>query len=112
VVSVIDLTHGTLLHSWPTGGSQTMVVISNSGLLYLTGQTGGQWVTPGMTVLSSSTGATVQSYSSTGIFYGTTLGVYADLSNQIFAVSSGLSPSQTYSVALNPSGKHVMIVQT
>jgi hypothetical protein len=107
VVSVVNLANGTLLHSWPTDGSQTMVVISNSGLLYLTGQTGGQWVTPGMTVLDGSTGATVQSYSSNGSFYGTTLGVYADLSNQIFVVSSGLSPSQTYSVALNPTSGQI-----
>jgi hypothetical protein len=107
VVSVVDLTNGALLHSWPTNGSQTMVLIANSGLMYLTGQTGGQWLTPGMTVLNSSTGATVQSYSGGTVFYGSMLGVYADLSNQIFVVSSGLSPTQTYSLALNPTSGQI-----
>ena len=109
VVSVVDLTHATLLNSWPTDGSQTMVVISNAGLIYLGGQTGGQWVTPGMTLLSASTGATVQTYGGAGtaVFYGTMTAAYADLSNQIFVVSSGLSPTQTYSVALNPTSGQV-----
>lgn len=105
VVSVVDLVHATLLSSWATDGSQTFVVISNSGLIYLGGQTGGQWVTPGMTVLNANTGATVQTYGGAGtaVFYGIMTAAYADASNQIFVVSSGLSPVQTYSVALDPT---------
>ena len=99
-VSVIDLTSGTLLNTWATGGSQTMVEVSNAGLLYLSGQTGGQWVTPAFTVMNAATGATVQT-SGAGDVYGTTLGVYADVSNQIFVLSEGLSPAQIYSVTLN-----------
>jgi hypothetical protein len=105
VVSVVDLTHAKLLNSWPTAGSQTLAVISNAGLIYLSGQTGGQWVTPGMTVLDATTGATVQIYgpNGTSIFYGSMQAAYADASNQIFVVSAGLSPVQTYSVALDPT---------
>lgn len=99
-VSVVNLTNGTLLNTWATGGSQTMVVVSNAGLLYLSGQTGGQWVTPGFTVMNAATGATVQT-SGAGDVYGTTLGVYADVSNQIFVLSEGLEPAQIYSVTLN-----------
>lgn len=99
-VSVIDLTNATLLDTWTTVGSQTMVVISDAGLLYLSGQTGGQWVTPGFTVMDAATGATVQT-SNAGDVYGTTRGVYADASNQIFVLSLGLSPAQIYSVGLN-----------
>jgi hypothetical protein len=103
-VSVVDLTNATLLNSWSTAGSQTFVAISNAGLIYLSGQTGGQWIAPGMTVLNASTGATVQSYnSSIGVFYGSMQAAYADASNRIFVVSSGLSPVQTYSVALDPT---------
>lgn len=100
-VSVIDLTNAVLLNTWPTNGSQTMVLISNAGLIYLSGQTGGQWLSPAMTVLDASTGATVQSYSQNGDFYGTMHGVYDDVSNHIFVVWTGLSPVQTYSVALD-----------
>lgn len=103
VVSVVDLVNATLLNSWSTGGSQTFVAISNTGLIYLGGQTGGQWVTPGVTVLNAGTGATVQTFGNVGVFYGTMQAAYADASNQIFVVSDGLSPTQTYSVALDPT---------
>jgi hypothetical protein len=63
---VIDLALAKLLNSWPTDGSQTMVEMSNAGLIYLSGQTGGQWLTPAMTLMNDSTGATVQSYQQNG----------------------------------------------
>lgn len=103
VVSVVDLAAGTLLHSWPTAGSQTSVQISNAGLIYLSGQTGGQWVTPGMTVISASTGSTVSTLGGFAVFYGNMHGILADAKNQIFTISDGLSPSQIYSVALDPT---------
>jgi hypothetical protein len=101
VVSVIDLTAGKLLNSWPTAGAQTMVLISNTGLIYLSGQVGGQWLSPAMTVLNASTGATVQSYSQNGDFYGTMHGILVDQSNEIITAWTGLSPQQMFSVALN-----------
>lgn len=103
VVSVVDLSNATLLNSWSTGGSQTFVVISDAGLMYLSGQTGGQWTS--MVVINAGTGATVQTYS--GEFWGTMQAAYADASNQIFVVSDGLSPTQIYSLALNPTSGQV-----
>jgi hypothetical protein len=102
VVSIVDLVNAKLLNSWSTAGSQTFVEISDAGLVYLGGQTGGQWVTPGMTVLNAATGATVQTFNNVGVFYGTMQAAYADASHQIFVVSDGLSPTQIYSVALDP----------
>ena len=101
VVDVIDLNAGTLLHSWPTSGAQTMVEISNAGLLYLSGQVGGQWLSPAMTVLNGSTGSVVQSYAQNGDFYGTMRGILVDQHNEIITTWTGLSPQQMFSVALN-----------
>jgi hypothetical protein len=104
VVSVINLSTAALLHSWGTGGSQTTVQISNAGLLYLSGQTGGQWVTPGMIVMNAGTGATVTTSNGSGItFYGTMQGILADQVYKIFVVSDGLSPTQIYSISLDPT---------
>jgi len=103
VVSVVNLTTAALLNSWPTGGSQTTVQISNAGLIYVSGQTGGQWVTPGMTVLNAGTGATVATNSSGATFYGTMEGILSDQVNKIFVVSNGLSPTQIYAISLDPT---------
>lgn len=103
VVSLVDLTTGTLVHSSATGGSQTDVFLNNSGKLYLVGQTGGQWVTPGFTILNGYTGASLGT-SNLGSVYGTTLGIYSDLNNKIFLLSQGLSPAQTYAVSMDASG--------
>lgn len=100
-VSVIDLVHGTLLNTWPTNGAQTMVLISNTGLIYLSGQVGGQWLSPAMTVLNAGTGATVQSYTQNGDFYGTMRGILVDQDNEIITAWTGLSPQQMFSVGLN-----------
>ena len=101
VVDVVDLNAGTLLHSWPTSGAQTMVEISNAGLLYLSGQVGGQWLSPAMTVMDGSTGSVVQSYAQNGDFYGTMHGILVDKHNEIITAWTGLSPQQMFSVALN-----------
>jgi hypothetical protein len=101
VVSVINLSTAALLNSWSTGGSQTTVQISNAGLIYVSGQSGGQWVTPGMTVIAAGTGVTVATNS--GEYYGTMEGILADQVNKIFVVSNGLSPTQIYAVSLDPT---------
>ncbi len=101
VVDVVDLGAGTLLHSWPTSGAQTMVEISNAGLLYLSGQVGGQWLSPAMTVMNGTTGSVVQNYAQNGDFYGTMRGILVDQHNEIITAWTGLSPQQMFSVALN-----------
>jgi hypothetical protein len=102
VVSLVNLSTGILLHSSATGGAQTDVFVNNSGLVYLTGQTGGQWVTPGFTVLNGKTGATVQTANMFAQIYGTTKGIYSDINNKIFTISEGLSPSQIYAATVDP----------
>lgn len=92
-VSLVDLVTGTLVHSSATGGSQTEALISNAELIYLTGQTGGQWVTPGFTVINGRTGTTVQTDNSFAQIYGTTYGIYADAAGKIFTIGTGLSPA-------------------
>lgn len=99
VVDVVDLNAGTLLHSWPTSGAQTMVLISNSGLIYVAGQSSG-CCNESMQVLNASTGATVQNFTSYPALYQAAGGVLADSSNQIF-VSSGAV--DVYSISLNPA---------
>ena len=101
VVDVVDLNAGTLLHSWPTSGAQTMVEISNAGLLYLSGQVGGQWLSPAMTVMDGSTGSVVQNYAQNGDFYGTMRGILVDQHHEIITAWTGLSPQQMFSVALD-----------
>jgi len=102
-VSLVNLSNATLVNTSSTGGSQTDVFVNNNGQLYLTGQTGGQWVTPGFTEQDGTTGALLQT-SNVPDVYGTTLGIYSDLNNKIFFLSLGLSPTQIYAVALDSNG--------
>ena len=44
VVSLVDLVAGTVLRSTSTGGAQTDAFVTNAGVIYAIGQTGGQWV--------------------------------------------------------------------
>lgn len=102
-VSLIDLPTATLLHSSSTGGSQTEALVSDAGLVYLTGQTGGQWVTPGFTVLDGRTGATVQTFNSFASIYGTTRAILSSGAGKVFTISLGLSPSQIYGYTVDPA---------
>jgi len=102
-VSLVNLSTATLVNSSATNGSQTDVLVNNSGQFYLTGQTGGQWVTPGFTEIDGTTGATLQTANVPDV-YGTTLAIYSDLNNKIFFLSQGLSPANIYAVALDSNG--------
>lgn|GEM_PF-1083469 len=106
-VSLVNLNTATLIHSSATGGSQTAAFLTNQGQIYLTGQTGGQWVTPSFTALNGNTGAPVTvapSNTAYGDVYGNTVGVYADQLSKFFVLSLGLSPAQIYSVSLDNTG--------
>lgn len=102
VVSLVDLQTATIVNSLPTGGSQTMVEVANSGLLYLLGQTGGQWVTPSITILNGRTGASIAP-ANYYLVYGTTFGAYSDVHHKLFFLSGGLSPAQIYYITLDPT---------
>lgn len=107
VVSLVDIDSATLLHSSATGGSQTEVFVTNAGIVYMTGQTGGQWINPGVSVVNGKTGADLtatygQGY--TSYFYGTMHGVYSPIKRKAFVVSEGLSPVDIDYFALDANG--------
>lgn len=95
-VSLVDLDSATLIRTMPTGGSHTEVLTSNAGMLFVTGQTGGQWVSPAMTSLDGRTGAQVATGGGYSSIYGTTRAVLAESMGRIYTLSEGLSPAQMY----------------
>lgn len=93
LLSIIDLESARLLNSWPTGGSQTEVALSDAGMAYLSGQTGGQWVWDGVTTINTRDGTRATSGNiGTGQMYGTVRGVYSQKLAKGFLVTEGLSP--------------------
>lgn len=93
VVSIVDLESARLLNSWPTGGSQTEVALSDAGTAYLTGQTGGQWVDEGIVALNTRDGTRTPSNNlGFGHIYGSMYGVYSQKLAKGFLVTTGLSP--------------------
>jgi len=93
-VTLVDLQTASIIRTSPTSGSQTEVMLTNSGLVYLTGQTGGQWYSPSVLALNARTGATLAGADPTGFgyFYSTMHGIYSPLNRKGYAVSEGLSP--------------------
>jgi len=104
VVSLVDMQSATLIRSSLTNGSQTMVAVTNSGLLYLLGQTGGQWVTPPITIEDGRTGNFVTpGFAPFAVSYGAMNGIYSDANNKLFVMTNGLSPSEIYDITLDPT---------
>jgi hypothetical protein len=104
VVSLIDMQTATIIRSSSTLGSQTMVAVNNSGLLYLLGQTGGQWVTPAITIEDGKTGNFLTpAFQPFAVVYGIMSGIYSDVNNKLFVIASGLSPSEIYDITLDPA---------
>ena len=101
-VSLIDLAGASLLHTSATGGSQTEVFTANSGIVFLTGQTGGQWVNPAFVAINGRTGANIVNSGFASI-YGVTRGVMSESLGRLFTLSEGLSPSQVYWTGVNVS---------
>jgi hypothetical protein len=108
VVSLVDVPSGTILKSSLTLGSQTMVQVTNAGLLYLLGQTGGQWVTPGITIEDGKTGNFITPAVNFNESYGMMSGIYSDVNNKLFVIASGLSPSEIYDIVLDPSTGNIV----
>ncbi|WMW80929.1 Ig-like domain-containing protein [Undibacterium cyanobacteriorum] len=104
IVSLIDLVNGTLIRSSSTGGAQTDVFVMNSGVVFLIGQTGGQWVDESVVALDARTGTKiVQQGGYLGMFYGTQYGILADRLNKVFLMEQGLSPADIDYFSFNPS---------
>jgi hypothetical protein len=95
IVSLVDIDSATLLRSSSTGGAHTEALVTNAGMVYLVGQTGGQWTNPAVAVVNGRTGADLTA--SLGLvyasFYGTQHGIYAASKHKAFVLSEGLSPA-------------------
>lgn len=94
LVTLVDLEAAGIIRTSATDGAQTEVMLTDSGLLYLTGQTGGQWYSPSVSALNGRTGAAVAAAETSGFgyFYSNMRGVYSQVNHKGYAVSSGLSP--------------------
>lgn len=102
-VSLVDIGSATLLHTSSTGGAQTEVFTANSGIVFVTGQTGGQWVSPAMVAIDGRTGTTIGNGGGFAVVYGTTRGVLSESLGRLFTLSDGLSPSQIYWTGVDTS---------
>jgi hypothetical protein len=108
VVSLVDVDSAILVRSSTTGGAQTEAFVSNTGLIYMAGQTNGQWTTPTVAVVNGYTGADLTAtigQSAGWNFYGTVHGVYSGLKRRAFVVSDGLSPVDIDYFDLDANGK-------
>lgn len=110
VLSLVDLQTATLVHSSPTGGSQTDAYLTNDGIAYLVGQTGGQWVNPAIVALNARTGekAAADVGYAAGTFYGTQKGIFAQSKNKAFLISTGLSPVDISYFTVDPKTSKVL----
>ena len=104
VVSLVDLDAAILIRSTATGGAQTDAFVTNAGMLYLIGQTGGQWVDQAVTVIDGRTGVNYNATLGLGpwVFYGTQRGIYAPIKNKVFLMEFGLSPADIHFFSINP----------
>jgi hypothetical protein len=95
IVSLVDVDAATLIRSSATSGAQTDAFVTNAGLIYMIGQTGGQWVDQAVGVINGHTGVNMSATLGLGpwVFYGTQYGIYAPLKNKVFLMEQGLSPS-------------------
>ncbi|WP_395404397.1 PKD domain-containing protein [Pseudoduganella sp. UC29_106] len=93
-VTLVDLQTASVVRTSATNGSQTEVMLTDSGVAYLAGQTGGQWYSPSVSALNTRTGEAIATSNVTGFgyFYGTMHGLYSPVNHKGYAVSEGLSP--------------------
>jgi hypothetical protein len=103
VVSLIDLTSATLLHSSASNGSQTDAFVTNAGIVYMIGQSSSSAVS----VLDGRTGTDLSaslglSHAASGFFYGNQRGIFAASKNKVFLISNSLSPIDIAYFTLDP----------
>lgn len=102
-VSLVDLASAQVLSTTATGGAQTEVFTSNAGILFVTGQTSGQWVSPAIVAIDGRTGSTLGNGGGFGSIYGVTRGVMSESLGRLYTLSEGLSPSQIYWTGVAPA---------
>lgn len=102
--SLVDLETSTLLRSTATGGNHTDAFVTNTGMVYLIGSSGGQWVLPYVQIYDGRTGIRNLSVrEGSGSFYGTQTGVLAGRLNKVFVMSQGLSPADIAFFSIDPA---------
>ncbi|HEX6363283.1 MAG TPA: hypothetical protein VFZ93_10025, partial [Albitalea sp.] len=112
LVSLVDVQTATLVRTSSTGGSQTDAFVTNAGVVFLIGQTGGQWVADAVVTLDGRTGARIVQTGfpccSSAYFYGTQYGVFAERLDKVFFVAQGLSPSDISHFTFDPATYQVL----
>ncbi|VXC38296.1 DUF4214 domain-containing protein [Massilia sp. 9I] len=110
VASLVDLESATLVKSFATGGKHTDAFLTDTGIAYFIGQTGGQWVTPSIVYFNARTGEDISKpvTGSFAFFYGTQYGIYAGLKNKVFLMSQGLSPADLNFFTIDPATNNVI----
>lgn len=97
VVSLVDLVEGKVLRSSRTGGSQTEIITTNDGVVFLTGQSLGSSVRPVVAVMNAVTGAILPGLdTSNGSFGGSVRGVYAPTLNKVIVSANYTYGSPSY----------------
>jgi len=94
-VTLVDLQTASIVRTSSTGSSATEVMVTDAGLVYLSGQTSGQWYSPAVTLLNARTGEIIPAIGNPygGTFYGTMHGVYSPVNNKGYMIGEGLSPA-------------------
>ena len=104
IVTLVDLEAAVLVRSTATDGSQTDAFVTDAGMIYMIGQTGGQWVDQAVGVIDGRTG--VNHSATLGMdtwrFYGTQRGIYAPRKNKVFLMEFGLSPADIKYFSIAP----------
>lgn len=108
-VTLVDLQTAAIVRTSSTGSSATEVMLTDAGLVYLSGQTSGQWYSPAVTLLNARTGEVIPAIGNPygGTFYGTMHGVYSPVNNKGYMVGEGISPVDISYFATDPTSKAV-----
>lgn len=108
VLSLVDIDTAQIIRSSATGTSSTDAFVTNAGMAYLIGQTGGQWVSPGVTIMNARTGQMAAQQGPNWSFYGTQRGIFAASKNKVFLLSDGLSPADVSFFTIDSAGTGVV----
>jgi hypothetical protein len=107
-VSLVDLQTASIVRTSATGSASTEVSLTDGGIAYLSGQTGGQWYSPSVTAINARTGETITgTETGFGYFYGTVHGLYSAVNHKGYSVSEGLSPVDISYFTTDPASNAV-----
>lgn len=97
VVSLVELENATLVRSSLTAGAQSEVFVTNAGMAYLSGQTGGQYGDSVVAVINARTGENLTStLGMSGSTYSNLRGVFAGTRNRGLLAGAGSQSEVRY----------------